>query len=763
MINSYKTPVVSFFLFILLNLNAQVPAGGWRDHLPYSHASRLAEYDNRIFCATRDGSLFSYSLKDGSITKHSKVNGLSDAGISVIGSSGNSGTFIIGYSNGNIDLIRNDSIMNIPDIKRKMIMGGKSVNAIEFIGNYAYLGCDFGIVVIDLKKREIKDTYIFGPNGTQIVVNDITTDGSNLIAATDRGIYYALLNHPNLLDYNAWTKFNSLPDPSGPYKYIACYSAGYFAMPGEVAGDQIITFDKNSWNVWMQSTGSNFEYLGEQNGQLIVTTSDRLRIFDEGSQPVRDVISYIALHVLIDSRNTTWYAAAYGGLVNLDNGMLVVPPGPPFLEAGDIEIEKGNVWIGGGTFKTQWSGYGAYSFIDEKWQYYNGENYQELKDFLNISEIAIDPLNSGHVLGGSYGYGIAEILNGDLIGVEDENDGVLKPVTGYEGTPGYTRITGVDFNADGIAYAVGSNSETALYRKAPGGKWTALETEYEDWKFSVNTGDILCTSEGQNWVIINTIGLFVFTEENGIITSERMFPVSTLQDNQAFDVLLCITEDKDGDIWVGTNRGPVIYKNQTEIFDLPNVYGSQILVPRNDGTTFGSYLLSSEQINDIEVDGANRKWLATEKTGVYLVSSDGLKEIYHFTAENSPLLSNSVQTVAVNDVTGEVFFGTANGIIGFRAGATEGGDDFGDVYVFPNPVRETFRGDITITGLARDVNVKITDVAGNVVYETKALGGQATWNGRNFRGDRVHTGVYLVFCTNEDGSKTHVTKLLFIH
>jgi hypothetical protein len=191
--------------------------------------------------------------------------------------------------------------------------------------------------------------------------------------------------------------------------------------------------------------------------------------------------------------------------------------------------------------------------------------------------------------------------------------------------------------------------------------------------------------------------------------------------------------------------------------------GYQPEIPRNDGTIYVDLLLSTEKINDIAVDGGNRKWIATEKSGVFLVSDDGKKEIRHFTEENSPLFSNNVLTLAVNDLTGEVFFGTDKGIVSYRGEATEATDDFGKVYVFPNPVREDFEGDITVTGLARDANVKFTDISGNLVYETTALGGQAVWDGRNFRGERVHTGVYLVFCTNRDGSRTRVTKLLFIH
>lgn len=745
-----------------MNLYSQIPTGGWRDHLPYSHAAILAEYDGRIFCSTYDGSLFSYNLKDGTTAKHSKVNGLSDADISAIGSSGANGTFIVGYRNGNIDLIRNDSIVNISDIKRKTIMGEKSINNVLFIGKFAYLACDFGIVVIDLNKHEIKDTYLFGPNGTQIKVNSLATDGTYLLAATNLGIYRASLNDPNLLDFNAWDRLEGLPDPGGSYNYIVIFNNQYITVSGETGSEQIISFNDSEWNILPQSLPDHYEYLGQQNGLLIVSTAGRLKIYDESQQIVRDEVSYYARHVLIDSRNGLWYAAPYGGLAMVDQGTVVVPDGPAYRDAGDMEALNGKVWIGGGTFNSQWSGYGAYSLIDGKWLNYNGGIFPELKEFLNISEIAINPMNSEHVLGGSYGYGIAEFVNGILTDIENEQDGVLKAVTGYEGEPGYIRITGVDFNNEGIAYALGANAETGIYRKETGGKWTAVEVDYEGFGFQINTGDILATSTGQVWALLINRGILIFTEDNGVPSRERFIDIIN-QEGQKFDIILCMAEDKEGDIWVGTSKGPVIYHNIGEIFDSQSVVGYQPVIPRNDGTTFASLLLSSEQINDIKVDGADRKWLATEKSGVYLVSPDGKKEIYHFTAENSPLLSNSVQSIAVNDNTGEVFFGTDKGIIAYRGGATEGGDDFGDVYVFPNPVRETYDGNITVTGLAKNVNVKITDIAGNIVFETTALGGQAIWNGRNFKGERVHTGIYLVFCTSEDGAKTHITKLLFIN
>ena len=189
----------------------------------------------------------------------------------------------------------------------------------------------------------------------------------------------------------------------------------------------------------------------------------------------------------------------------------------------------------------------------------------------------------------------------------------------------------------------------------------------------------------------------------------------------------------------------------------------RLFVPRNDGSDKGDLLLGTETVTSIEVDGANRKWLGTKNGGVFLVSDDGQTQIHSFNTDNSPLLSNSVTDIAIDENTGEVFFATFNGIISYISDATGPDQAFNDVYVFPNPVRPEYQGKIVINGLIENTYVKITDLNGNLVYETMSQGGRAVWDGNNFRGDRVSTGIYLVFCTNEDGSQTHMTKLMFIH
>ena len=767
-IKKCSTPFL-YCLLCLLNWNSysQIPGGAWRDHLPYYQGKRLVEYCDRIFCATQAGSLFSFNLRDNSINKHSKVNGLSDADISTIGFSPATETFFIGYNNGNIDLIKNDSVINIPDIKRENIMGEKSVNNVYFLDHYAYLACGFGIVLFDLSRREIKDTYLFGSGGAQIYVNDITSDGLFLYAATREGIYKAEISDPNLSDFNAWEHLSVLPDQDAEYRFVAWYNNNLFTVfSNPVSGfDDIITVGDSGWEVWEGSYTDKFDYLGEQHGYLVFSSMLKTKVYGAGEELVRDNVTYYAKHALFDSKQGLWYADPGAGLVSLDasgNGTVIAPDGPAFRSVGDIEILYGNLWAGGGTDASKWAGYGAYSFIGEKWAGYNRNTIPAMENFLNISEISIDPLDPVHIIGGSYGYGIAEFQNGALIDIEDETNGVFLTVPGYEHEPGYVRVTGTDFDAEGNLYMATSNSELAVYRKMRGKDWEAVQFDYEGFGLGTTVGEILATTEGQFWLLVEGSGVFVFKENDDGSFQERLFAARN-QVPLLLDRVYAIAEDKEGYIWVGTNKGPVVYFNPSDIFDEGTVTGYQPEIPRNDGSLVVDLLLSTEKINDIEIDGADQKWFATEKSGVFLVSPDGKKEIRHFTVENSPLLSNNIQTIAVNDKTGEVFFGTDKGIVSYRGSATEGGDDFGKVYVFPNPVREYFDGDITVTGLVGNVNVKITDIAGNLVFETTSLGGQAIWNGRNFRGDRVQTGVYLVFCTNDDGSKTHVTKLLFIH
>jgi ligand-binding sensor domain-containing protein len=232
-------------------------------------------------------------------------------------------------------------------------------------------------------------------------------------------------------------------------------------------------------------------------------------------------------------------------------------------------------------------------------------------------------------------------------------------------------------------------------------------------------------------------------------------------ENQVISSVISIAEDLEGNIWVGSDQGPLIYYNPEKVFD-GDLNAFRIKIPRNDGTGLVDYLLKNETITSIVVDGANRKWLGTLNSGAYYLSPDGTILLRNFNEQNSPILSNTIVSMAADNKTGDVWFGTTKGIQSFRGDATTGEEKFTNVYSFPNPVREDFTGNVTITGLMRDSQIRITDISGNLVYETVSDGGQASWDLKTYNGKHVATGVYLIFCASNDGTQSVVTKMLVI-
>src|SRR6056297_122079 len=381
-------------------------------------------------------------------------------------------------------------------------------------------------------------------------------------------------------------------------------------------------------------------------------------------------------------------------------------------------------------------------------------NY-ETNDYVIVK---IDPYNIEHYYVGSWGRGVFEYMNDQIKEVHNESNSSLQSMI-----PGndYIRIAGMDWDEENNLWVTNTGVTNPVSVKLTNGEWHSFN--FDSQISNILVKDILVTQNNHKWVTLPGNGLFVFddnqTPDNENDDLYKKFSILDENGKIITNNIFSIAEDLDGNIWVGTDQGIVVYYNPTDVFESSLFYAQGIVITIDDYT---QYLLNTETITSIAVDGANKKWLGTQNAGVYLVSKDGTEEINHFTEENSPLISNSINDVTINHETGEVFMATTKGLISYRGSATMGSDEFRDVYVYPNPVRENYAGDITIRGLVSNVNVKITDISGNIVYETNAEGGQATWNGKNFSGKRVSTGVYLVFCSNDDGSKTHITKLLFI-
>jgi hypothetical protein len=384
-------------------------------------------------------------------------------------------------------------------------------------------------------------------------------------------------------------------------------------------------------------------------------------------------------------------------------------------------------------------------------------NY-DIRDVVFVKEHPFDP--EIHFLA-TWGYGLIEYRNGDFHERYGENNSSLQSII-----PGgdAVRINGMAFDDDKNLWVTNTGVPEPISVRKANGEWVSFP--YGGLINHDYLGALITTRLGQKWVLLpRGGGLFVFDNNNNFsqssATRTRKFSVTDDNNTLISNEVYSIAEDLNGFIWVGTSNGVAVYFNPSEVFSDGLYHARRIVV--SGGSDDRGYLLNNETVTAIAVDGADRKWFGTEKSGVFLVSGDGTRQIHHFTRQNSPLLSNTITDISIDPSTGEVFIGTSTGVISFRGDATTSQSTFENVYIFPNPVRENYEGPVTVTGLMKDSVVKITDISGNLVYETVSLGGQAIWDGRNSRGRRVQTGIYLVFISNADGSESHVTKLMFIH
>jgi hypothetical protein len=370
----------------------------------------------------------------------------------------------------------------------------------------------------------------------------------------------------------------------------------------------------------------------------------------------------------------------------------------------------------------------------------------------------IDPGNSSRFFISSWGDGLFEYENNTLVKHYDSSNSPLQN-SGTAGTG--IKVCGLAMDKKKNLWITQTNVTGSIKILKADGSWLVYPVTID----APVIGDIISTVNGQKWIILpGGHGLFIIDDNNtpdvsGDDRTRKL--IITDSDNNVIHSVFSAAEDLEGNIWIGTDQGPVIYYNTSQVFE-DNLKGYRIKVPRNDGSGFADYMLGTESITSISVDGANRKWLGTKSSGAYLLSADGTVVIKNYNAQNSPMFSDSIASVAIDNITGEVWFGTSEGVLSVREIATSGAQSFSDVYSFPNPVREDYSGIVTITGLIKDTGIKITDISGNLVYETVSEGGQASWDLSTYNGRRVTTGVYLVFCSNNDGSKSCVTKILVI-
>ncbi len=753
-------------------LAQQVPIGQWRDELPYTLVNSLTDAGTRIYAST-PYAVFYFDKEDNSVVRITKISGLSDIGISSINYNKEYKTLVIAYSNANIDLIKNNVIINISDIKRKPILGNKTINNIYFIGKDAYLSCGFGIVVLDINKEEIRDTYYIGKDGSQVNVMALTKNQNDtLFAATENGIYEAWLDDPNLANFSSWHKDGRI-DSTASYNTITFFSGKVFVnkrMPS-MSTDTIYSFSNGSWQRWQREEYNPVMHLESNDKYLVVAYNYFVKSFNTNLELYTVVPGSQYPQVAIaDKDGIFWVGDTYGGLLSYNPVTYsinhVEMSGPLTALAFSMASKGNDLYIAPGgrddSFIPIYTAPQVYHFNNTNWKNLTSYNNPLMNKTHDVVTIAIDPNDSKHVFAGTYGSGLLELYNDSVIRRFTYGNSTLRNHSASDTAD--IRVGGVTFDASGNLWVVTSHNNSCLSMKQ-GDKWTGFTIPIVNEN---DLGQILVDKHGQKWIQMrygnmNPNSIMVFTDngtpDNPADDQSRLLNATVGNGNIPGTTVLTMAEDQKGEIWIGTEKGIAVFYSPENVFSGQNFDAQRILVTQG---SYVQYLLENETVTSIAIDGANQKWVGTDRGGVFLFSEDGTKQIYHFTAENSPLFSDRITCIALNQ-DGDVFFATDKGVISFRAPATPGGDTNENVYAFPNPVKENFEGYIAVKGLVANAQVRITDINGTLVFSTRAEGGQAVWDGKNFDGKKARCGVYLVFAANDSGSEKVVTKILIIN
>jgi ligand-binding sensor domain-containing protein len=743
------------------------PIGQWRDHLPYHSAIDVSAGNNKIFCAT-PYSVFNIDLSENSVSRMSKINGLHETGVSAISYNEISDKLFIGYRNSNIDIVYRNDIFNVPDIKLDNIVGDKTIYNVFSSGKYFYLSTGFGIVVIDADKYEVKDSWFIGNNGGLVKVNGFTADNSFFYAATDEGLKITSANTVDPANYLNWQNISGANGLStGACNNVINAQGKIFALKS----DSVFVLNGLNWNLFFTEPGWKILNINSSSSKVTVCQKKNdgsakvtsLNTDGTIARTIQQSGSIVQPKKTILVSNDYWVADSSGGLtkfmsVGFENYDL---NSPQSIATGEIVFVNNTFYATAGSVNENWQKQnnkdGIYKFSDGQWTNYNNKHFAQLDSLPDLISVAIDPRDET-IWSGSYGGGLLHIKASNSFEVFKQNS----PIGQATFDPGSYRVSGLAFDKENNLWISNYGAAQNIVVRKNDGSWKTFTPPFA---LSENAASqIVIDDEDQKWIVSpKGNGLIVFNDnktiDNAADDKWKLYRSGIGIGNLPTNNVLSIAKDKSGFIWVGTNDGVAVVQCPQNVF---SSQGCDAVLPVVAQGGFNQYLFKGEEVRSIAVDGADRKWVAT-KNGAWLVSAEGDKVIYRFTETNSPLLSNDVKRIAIDGKTGEIFFATANGICSFRSTATEGGETNNNVLVFPNPVPPGYGGTIAIRGLVNNAIVKITEMDGRLVYQTKALGGQAVWDGKDYKGRRISSGVYLVLVSDEGRKENLATKIVFIN
>ena len=766
-----KTGIFVVLLISLFQVNTHAEVGGWKYYRAYRNATIIAETPRLVF-AVYDGSLLSYNPEDEEVKLYSTQTGLSDVDIQYMAYSPEANALVLVYENANIDIFAGENeIYNIPFIKDNTSISNKAVNNLEIIGKYAYISTGFGIVIVDIDRRTVKDDCRLGST------RSVCLWGETLLAATDEGIKKALISS-NLPDKGNWTLFEDLPFSDGNAPSIEKIFVFNDKLVIHIWNNVYYMYQPN----WIPELARDVRQVAVLNDKLTIVSPDTVFLYSDFEQVQRlplDILSidchnsagqyWVGLPdggglAAIDLRdNAAGYEAVVGGIKvdspkrNL-NFFMTFTAGKLLIAGGGRGANRDNIE---GTLMVYENG--RWTNFDEK--EIALETGIPCEDFMSI---AVDPRNANRYFVGSWGEGLYEFEDNRFVERYTDQNTNGKIQTAVKNSDRFFRIDGLIFDRNNNLYMVnGSLTEgNPLVEFSANGQWENYFVE--PLSTAPYPNRILIDRNNYKWLNIwrSGSGIIVLDENNRQIGFSKTFK-DQLETNISAAAYLCMAEALDGTIWVGTDNGPIQFSSPQQVAN-----GECYRIVSHDQYGENFYLLEKEKINAIAIDGGDRKWLGSENSGVFLVYQvdtiidnmhGNITRVENFNTSNSPILSNQVNSIVINDETGEVFIGTGKGLCSYMSHVTPGKQDYSSgVHAFPNPVRPAFDAQVSITGLMQNSTVKITDMAGNLINQGQSTGSLYTWNCTNRFGEIVKAGVYLVFAASSDGSQGIVTKIMVV-
>lgn len=734
----------------------------WESYYSYTNSS-IGTLSNQTIVSVAENSLFLFDSSQGTSETISTVEGLSGDTISALATYGD--YILVGHENGLLAQvnINTKNIIFESGITRSNTISAekKQINHIHLADNTAYVATGFGIVEVNPETLEFGDTCYFGSTIDRIHVNQVFVFENAMHAATEQGLFKISQTHPNKLEFLFWDKL-----ATGNWASIWAQDNSLYAAKDE--GNSLSFFQLGNTVEKKATFQGVLKHIAPHEKGVLITVSNRIYDTDKSfvrTQTIGDLegVKPNTYNFALSHNDQKWIGTSREGLIrytNDNNIDLISPQGPLSNSIFDIENVQQELWIAHGVYNLFYTPslaekHGISHLVESQWKNITNNQLFNADPFVRV---AAHPTEIGTFYACSYHRGIVYFEENNPVGLWNETNSGLESLS-FVG-PDYVSIRVRDALVDdsGNLWSLTGYVQQGLKKRTPLGQWTAYDLSDVILDYKQEAG--YSTFEFYNKKI-----LFFGSVNSGLIgvdisqSPPQMRRIMGGDMGLPSDDIRSIRLDKDNRLWVGTKEGLVILYAPNRFFEDDTQLRAVVI---SDGGNLRE-LLSGQFISDIEVDGNNQKWISTTSSGVFLISKDGSQILQHFTKENSPLPTSSVKTIGIDDASGEVYFGTLNGMVSFQGDAYAESESLSDANVFPNPVRPNFLGNVVIRGLQQKTRVKITDIAGNLVYDTTSEGGSISWNLRSFSGGRVRSGVYLIFITSKDGLDSAVKKLMVIN